>query len=252
MIINCIAVDDEPAALSLMASYISQTPFLQVHGKFNNAIDALREIHNNTDLQLIFLDIRMPDLNGIELARIIEQSDKKSNLRVIFTTAYDQYALDGFKVDALDYLIKPFSFVDFSKAAAKAYNYFVMLEHSQQALAKPEMVTDNIKPYIYLKVEHQLVKIDVDDILYIEGLKDYVKVFRKNADKPILTLTSLKKLQEKLPASQFLRLHRSFIVAVAAIKTATKTSVQIADTTIYVSEQFKAEFHEFLNKWVLW
>jgi DNA-binding LytR/AlgR family response regulator len=220
-------------------------------GLFTSAIDALREIHANTELQLIFLDIRMPDLNGVELAHIIEQSDKKRKLKVIFTTAYDQYALEGFKVEALDYLIKAFSFVDFSKAAAKAYNYFVMLEHSHQVLAKKTEAPENLKPYLYVKIEHQLVKINIDDILYIEGLKDYVKVYLKKSDKPLLTLTSLKKLQEKLPASQFLRLHRSFIVATAAIKTATKTSVQVGDTTLYVSEQFKDDFNDFLNKWVL-
>lgn len=251
MIINCIAVDDEPAALSLVVSYIKQTPFLQLSGQFTNAVDALREVHANRGLQLIFLDIRMPDLNGVELAHIIEQSDKKRNLRIIFTTAYDQYALEGFKVDALDYLLKPFNFVDFSKSAAKAYNYFVMLDHSQHVLTQKEEPKENINPYIYVKIEHQLVKIDIEHILYIEGLKDYVKVYLKNTEKPLLTLTSLKKLQEKLPASQFLRLHRSFIVAAAAIKTATKTSVQIGNTTIYVSEQFKEAFNDFLNKWVL-
>lgn len=251
MIINCIAVDDEPAALNLIVSYIRQTPFLQLAGQFTNAIDALREIHTNDALQLVFLDIRMPDLNGVELAHIIEQSDRKRSLRVIFTTAYDQYALEGFKVDALDYLIKPFSFVDFSKGAAKAYNYFVMLEHSQHVLTKKEEVQENTNPYIYVKIEHQLVKIDIDHVLYIEGLKDYVKIYLKNTDKPLLTLTSLKKLQEKLPAGQFLRLHRSYIIATGAIKSATKTSVQIGDTTIYVSEQFKETFNEFLNKWVL-
>jgi two-component system response regulator LytT len=251
MIINCIAVDDEPAALSLIVSYIKQTPFLHLSGQFNNAIEALRAIHSDSSLQLIFLDIRMPDLNGVELAHIIEQSDKKRDLRVIFTTAYDQYALEGFRVDALDYLIKPFSFVDFSKAAAKAYNYFVMLEHSQHALTRKEDLPEISNPYIYVKIEHQLVKIDIGDILYIEGLKDYVKLFLKNSDKPLLTLTSLKKLQEKLPASQFLRLHRSYIVSTGAIKSATKTSVQIGDTTIYVSEQYKEDFNDFLNKWVL-
>ncbi|WP_158829811.1 LytR/AlgR family response regulator transcription factor [Mucilaginibacter lacusdianchii] len=251
MSINCIAVDDEPAALDLVVSYITQTSYLNLVGRYNNAIAALAEIHQNPQLNLVFLDIRMADLNGIELARIIGQSDKKNSLRIIFTTAYDQYALDGFKVDAMDYLVKPFSFVDFSRAAEKAKNYFAMFENSLQAAGMETKPAQQGRPYIYLKVEHQLVKIDVDDILYIEGLKDYVKVFLKSMDKPLLTLTSLKRLQEKLPPEMFLRLHRSFIVAAGAIKSATKTSVLVGQTTIAVSEQFKEDFNNFLSKWVL-
>ncbi|GAB3921294.1 LytR/AlgR family response regulator transcription factor [Mucilaginibacter myungsuensis] len=251
MSINCIAVDDEPAALDLISSYIEQTPYLNLIGRYNNAIAALQEVHQSPQLQLIFLDIRMADLSGIELARIISQSDKKKNLRIIFTTAYDQYAIDGFKVDALDYLVKPFNYVDFSKAAEKARDYFFMYENSLQAGSNEFKPILEQRPYIYLKVEHQLVKVDVEDILYIEGLKDYVKVFLRSTDKPLLTLTSLKRLQEKLPVDMFLRLHRSFIVATAAIKSATKTSVQVGTTTIAVSEQFKEDFNAFLNKWVL-
>ncbi|EDM37950.1 two-component response regulator [Pedobacter sp. BAL39] len=251
MTINCIAVDDEPAALNLVSSYIRQTPFLQLNARFNNALDALKHIHANPALQLIFLDIRMADLNGVELARIIEQSDKRKGLRVIFTTAYDQYALEGFRVDALDYMVKPFSFVDFSKAASKAYDYFVMLEGNQYAPERNIPQVDEGKQYVYVKIEHQLVKVEIDDILYIEGLKDYVKIYLRETEKPLLTLTSLKKLQEKLPANQFLRLHRSFIISTSAIKSATKTSVLIGDTTIHVSEQFKESFNDFLSKWVL-
>lgn len=246
MQINCIAVDDEPAALNLITNYINQTPFLSLMTRFNNAIDALKYVHENQDLQLIFLDIRMADLSGVELARIIEQSDRRKNLRVIFTTAYDHYALDGFRVDAIDYLLKPFNFVDFSRAATKAHEYFVMLNGTQQPVA---VVT--APQFLYLKVEHQLHKVDIDDILYIEGLKDYVKLYLKNEEKPILTLMSLKKLEEKLPAELFLRLHRSFIVSKAAIKSATKTSVQIGAETIYVSDQFKDNFSQFLKQWVL-
>lgn len=251
MIINCIAVDDEPAALTLVSSYISQTPYLELVAKFNNALDALKHIHANPGLQLIFLDIRMADLNGVELARIIEQSDKRKSIRVIFTTAYDQYALEGFRVDALDYLVKPFSFVDFSKAAAKALDYFTMVEGAQNQPERATQQIDETKQYVYVKVEHQLVKVEIEEILYIESLKDYVKIYLRQVERPLLTLTSLKKLQEKLPVNQFIRLHRSFIVSTSAIKSATKTSVLVGDTTIYVSEQFKESFNEFLSKWVL-
>ena len=249
MKINCIAVDDEPFALSLISSYIEQTPFLNLIDRYTNGIEALKGLHEQPAIQLIFLDIRMTDLSGIELARIIEQTGRKKNVRIIFTTAYDQYALEGFKVDALDYLLKPFNFVDFSRAATKAYDYFIMLEHSLNPVNTGVVTGQPEKNYLYLKVDYQLVKVDTADILYIEGLKDYVKLFLKNQDKPLLTLTSLKSLEEKLPAVAFLRIHRSFIVGVDQIKSVTKNSVQIGQTTIPVTDQYKDGFTELLKKW---
>lgn len=249
MKINCIAVDDEPFALSLITSYIKQTPFLHLIGEYTNGVDALKAIHEQPEIQLIFLDIRMADLSGIELARIVEQTGKKKNLRIIFTTAYDQYAVEGFKVDALDYLLKPFNFVDFSKAATRAYDYFIMLEHSLNPASTLNNARQPEKNYLYLKVDYQLVKIDTGDILYIEGLKDYVKLFLKSQDKPLLTLTSLKGLEEKLSGLSFLRIHRSFIVAVEQIKSVTKNSVQIGNTTIPVTDQYKDGFTALLKKW---
>jgi two-component system, LytTR family, response regulator LytT len=250
MKINCIAVDDEPFALSLISSYIEKTPFLNLIDRYTNGIEALKAIHEQPAIQLLFLDIRMTDLSGIELARIIEQTGRKKNVRIIFTTAYDQYALEGFKVDALDYLLKPFNFVDFSRAATKAYDYFIMLEHSLNPVNTGVVTGQPEKNYLYLKVDYQLVKVDTADILYIEGLKDYVKLFLKNQDKPLLTLTSLKSLEEKLPAVAFLRIHRSFIVGVDQIKSVTKNSVQIGQTSIPVTDQYKDGFTELLKKWL--
>ncbi|NCD70967.1 LytR/AlgR family response regulator transcription factor [Mucilaginibacter agri] len=249
MKIKAIAVDDEPHALKLVESYIEQTPFLNLEGSYTNAMDALKAIHDRPDLQLIFLDIRMVDLSGVELARIIEQTGKKKTLRIIFTTAYDHYALEGFKVDALDYLLKPFSFVDFSKAATKAYDYFIMLQNSINNVVAITPAEKTDKNYIYLKVDYQLVKVNVAEILYIEGLKDYVKIFLFTQEKPLLTLTSLKNLEEKLPEKAFLRIHRSFIIAREAVKSVTKNSVQIASTTIHVTEQYKEVFSTFLKDW---
>ena len=251
MIINCIAVDDEPIALNLIASYIAQTPFLKLTAKCLSAVEALKVIHTEPDIQLIFLDIRMADLSGMELAKILEASLRRKSLRVIFTTAYDQYALESYQVDALDYLLKPFNFVDFSRAAAKALDYFDGLEHGGGNVVVPVNKVDlPQKDYIYLKVEYQVVKIDLNDILYIEGLKDYVKVYLTNEPKPILSLSSLKALEEKLPADKFLRLHRSFIVSLNQIKAVTKNAVQIRETTIYVSEQYKEIFSKFQSKWI--
>lgn len=250
MRINCIAVDDEPVALKLITSYIGQTPFLNLTGTFTNAVDALKATHEQPELQLLFLDIRMADLSGIELARIIEQSGRKKTLRVIFTTAYDQYALEGFKVDALDYLLKPFSFVDFTKSAAKAYDYFGILEGSTDETRVISTKKSAERNYIYLKVDYQLVKIQISDILYIEGLKDYVKIFLKNQDKPLLTLMSLKSLEEKLSPSGFIRIHRSFIVAGSAVTAIAKNTLQIGSLTIPVTEQYKQAFNDFTKDWV--
>jgi two-component system, LytTR family, response regulator LytT len=249
MILKCIAVDDEPLALQIIVSYIEQTPSLSLVGQFSNAIEALKAIHEQ-DIDLLFLDIRMPDINGIELAKIVEQYRVKGNLRIIFTTAFDQYALDGYKVDALDYLLKPFSFVDFSKSAAKALGYFELIRN-------PEQVVQQINPsipetevsYIYLKFEYQLVRIAVNDIIYIESMKDYVKVFRLSEDKPLLSLTSMKSLEEKLPENKFMRIHRSFIVSLDKIKSATKNSVQIDKVTIAVTDQYKDNFMKFFQDW---
>ncbi|MXV53145.1 response regulator [Pedobacter sp. HMF7647] len=249
MRINCIAVDDEPVALNLVRSYIEQTSFLNLKATYTNAIDALKAIHEQKDIQLIFLDIRMADLSGVELAKIIEQSERKKSLRIIFTTAYDQYALEGFKVDALDYLLKPFSFVDFTKSAGKAYDYFQLLNSSNTSGDIAPSRRRAERSYIYLKVDYQLVKISTEDILYIEGLKDYVKLFLKNQEKPLLTLTSLKNLEEKLSPAGFLRIHRSYIVSRDAVKSVTKNTVQIGETTIPVTEQFKDAFTEFLKEW---
>jgi two-component system response regulator LytT len=249
MILNCIAVDDEPIALDLIASYIAQTPFLKLVERCPSAVVALKVIHEYPEVQLIFLDIRMADLSGIELAKIIEQSAGKKNLRIIFTTAYDQYALESYKVAALDYLLKPFNYVDFSRAAAKALDYFAMLQNNRPLSQALPAAAPAEKEYIYLKVEYQLVKVNIRDILYIEGLKDYVKVYLQHQTKPILTLISLKTLEEKLPAARFLRLHRSLIVSLDHVKAVTKNSVQVGETHIPVTEQYKEVFQKFTDKW---
>lgn len=250
MIIKCIAVDDEPIALNLVASYIEQTPFLQLVDKCTSAIAALRILQENPDIQLLFLDIRMADLSGMELAKIIDQGTSRKDRRIIFTTAYDQYALEGYKVGALDYLLKPFNFADFSRAAAKAFEYFSMFEEQRISLVVQTAGNQAEKNYIYLKVEYQLVKVDTDRILYIEGLKDYVKVYLDNETKPILTLTSLKNLEEKLPPQKFKRLHRSYIVGLDKVKAVTKNSLQVAGITVHVSEQYRDVFADFLRGWV--
>ena len=248
MTLNCIAVDDEPLALGLVCKFIEQTPFLNLVGRYSGAVDALKALHQQK-IDLIFLDIQMPDLNGIELARVL---GKGADIpRVIFTTAYNQFALEGYKVDAVDYLLKPFNYEEFLRAAQKALNYHELLNRyntpSPAALAVEEVADDN---YLFLKVEYQLVRIALDDILYIEGLKDYVKVHLRDVEKAILSLTSLKALEEKLPSKKFMRIHRSFIVSLDKVKSMTKNAVQIGKMNITVGDQYKEAFGHFLNKWV--
>jgi two-component system response regulator LytT len=254
MTLSCIAVDDEPLALGLVTSFIQQTPFLNLVGKFSSAVEALKAVHSQK-IDVIFLDIQMPDLNGIELARVIDNS-KSIKPRIIFTTAYNQFALDGYKVDALDYLLKPFNYEEFLHAATKALNYAELVERSNTpaapaAVTAPPLAEERIEDeYLFLKVEYQLVRIALNDILYIEGLKDYVKVWLKSAEKPILSLTSLKSLEEKLPPKKFMRVHRSFIVSLDKINSISRNALQIGKVNITVGDQYKDAFNQFLSKWV--
>lgn len=237
--LTCIAIDDEPLALGLVSTFIGQTPFLNLKGKFSSAVEALISI-NAGDIDVIFLDIQMPDLNGIELARVLEARANKP--RVIFTTAYNQFALEGYKVEAIDYLLKPFNYEEFLKASQKALNY-------KQLVNKPAVAADAEDEYLFLKVEYQLVRVALADILYIEGLKDYVKVWLVTGGKPILSLTSLKSLEEKLPDHKFMRVHRSFIISLDQVNSITRGTVHIGGINIHVGEQYKGVFNQFISKW---
>ena len=246
MILNCIAVDDEPLALSLVCKFIEQTPFLNLLGRYPSAVEALKAIHSQK-IDLIYLDIQMPDLNGIELARVIGKGAETP--RIIFTTAFEQFSLEGYKVDALDYLLKPFNYEEFLRTATKAHSYYELINRNVPAsvAADPQNTDDQ---YLFLKVEYQWVRIALDDILYIEGLKDYVKVHLKDAGKGVLSLTSLKDLEEKLPSRKFMRVHRSFIIALDKITSMTKNSLQIGKKTITVGDQYKSAFNQFVGKWI--
>jgi len=245
MTLNCIAVDDEPLALGLVCKFIEQTPFLKLVGRYSSAVDALKVIHSQK-IDLIYLDIQMPDLNGIELARVINRGPESP--RIIFTTAFAQFGLEGYKVDALDYLLKPFNYEEFLRTAAKAHAYYELINRAPATVAVESEHADD--QYLFLKVEYQLVRIALDDILYIEGLKDYVKVHLKNSEKAVLSLTSLKALDEKLSPKKFMRVHRSFIVALDKITTMTKNSLQIGKVNISVGSQYKEAFGEFVAKWM--
>lgn len=245
MKIKCIAVDDEPLALDLVAKFIDQTSFLVLEEKFDNAIQALGYLNQN-EIDLIFLDIQMPDLSGMELARILDGKKSEKKPRIIFTTAYNQFAIEGYKVDALDYLLKPFSYEEFLKAATKAYQYY----DSQSNQTNDKKDNQKAQDYIFLKVEYQLVKVLLKEITHIEAYKDYVKVHLKGKPNPLLSLMSMKNMEEILPHENFMRIHRSFIINLDHIDSVSRNIVHIGNHQISVSDNYKDSFLEFINKWL--
>lgn len=231
--LNCLIVDDEPLALDLMESYVNKTPFLQLAGRCNSAIAAMEAIRT-TPVDLIFLDIQMPELNGLEFSKMISDTTK-----IIFTTAFQQYALDGFKVNALDYLLKPISYQEFLQAANKALKWFELIRGQSQPEAPDS---------IFIKTEYKLMQIFLNEILYVEGLKDYVKIYLDNGAEPILSLMSMKSVEERLPSGKFMRVHRSFIVQLDKIKTIERNRIVFGKAHIPISDSYKEQFTEFLSK----
>ncbi len=233
--LSCMIVDDEPMALNLVESYVEKTPFLKLKKKCSSAIDALQYIKTET-VDVLFLDIQMPDLTGLEFSKMLPK-----HTRVIFTTAFDEYALEGFKVEALDYLLKPFDYAEFLSAANKALEWFTLVKGNSQT-----SVSDK-KEFLFVKSEYKQVRIKLSDVLYFEGLKDYIKIWLKDNPKAILTLMSLKSLEEELPQSEFMRVHRSFIVSLKNIEVIERSQIIINKQRITVSEQYRPKFLEYIN-----
>ena len=231
MILNCWIVDDEPLALSLLESYVERTPFLCLTGKYSNALSAMKKIASEK-VDLLFLDIQMPEVNGMEFARIIG-----SHTRIIFTTAFSEYALEGYKVSAIDYLLKPFSFTDFHTAAKKALTWFEMIDQKPAAEHRQEKIG------LFVKSEYKLIHLLYEDLLYIEGLKDYVKIYTEHEAKPILSLMSLKSLEEELPVDRFMRVHRSYIIHKNKITSINKNRIIIAKKQIPIGETYRRQFN---------
>jgi len=241
-VIRCAVVDDEPLALGLMASYVKKTPFLELVGSYSSAVQAMQELHDHP-VDLLFLDIQMPELNGLDYSRMVP-----STTRVIFTTAFNQYALDGFRVNALDYLLKPISYPDFLQAANKAQDWFNLVNKSQQAEQPEKAEKKEEIQSIFVKSEYKLIQIELKNILYIEGLKDYVKIFEENSTKPILSLMSMKSLEEMLPADRFMRVHRSYIVQKEKIRIIEHNRIVFGNTYIPIGDSYKQTFQDFLDK----
>lgn len=235
MAINCIAIDDEPLALKQMVSYIEKTPMLNLVASCSSAFEALKVLESN-DVALMFVDINMPDLSGLDFVKSLDQKPA-----VIFTTAYSEYAIDGFKVDAIDYLLKPIGYHDFLKAANKASKLL------KQELASGDIMQSN-EQYLFIKSAHKIIRVDHSNIKYIESMREYVRLHLSN-EKPIMTLISMKKMEDSLPKDNFMRVHRSYIVNLRQITTIERNRI-IFDENVYipVSDQYKAKFQEYLNK----
>jgi DNA-binding LytR/AlgR family response regulator len=235
MIINCLAVDDEPLALKQIGIYIKKTPFLELVAVCNNAFDAMGYLKAK-QVDLMFVDINMPDLSGMDFVKSL--SEKPS---VIFTTAYSEYAIEGFRVDATDYLLKPIGYNDFLKAVNKV-KYMFELKSARSETIK------TARDHLFVKSEYRLVRIDLSEIKYIESMHEYVRIHLIN-DKPVMTLLSMKSIEEQLPPERFLRVHRSFIVNIDRIKVVERYRI-IFDNNVYipVSDQYKPRFQEFINK----
>ena len=224
-------------ALSLIVDYIERTPFLHLAGRCGDAYQALERLEEER-VDLIFLDVHMPGMSGVNLARTLEPGP-----RVIFTTAYEEYALQGFQVDALDYLLKPISYEEFLKSAYKAKANAELVARASLAPLRSEPAEENC---LFVKSEYSLVRISLDDILYIEGFKDYVKIY--TPERAILSLLSLKALDEKLPAHRFMRVHRSYIVALDKISTISNNHIIFNKVNIPVGNQYKDAFYGFIHQ----
>jgi DNA-binding LytR/AlgR family response regulator len=234
MIIKCLALDDEPLALEKMSNYINKTPFLELVGLCRSGFEAIDYL-SKQKVDLMFADINMPDVNGLDFVRSLHQKPQ-----IIFTTAFSEYAFEGFQVNALDYLLKPIGYNEFLKAANKARNYF------ETVLSKPaKEVCD--REYLFVKSDYKIVRISFDDIVYIEGMREYVRIHLVNG-KTIMPLISLSVLEEQLPSDKFMRVHRSYIVNLQKITIIDHSRI-VFDGKVYipVSEQYKEFFQKFLS-----
>ncbi|MDX2302937.1 MAG: LytTR family DNA-binding domain-containing protein [Microscillaceae bacterium] len=239
MTLHCIAIDDEPLALNLIQKFVSRIPYLKLQGLFEGAYEALNLLKQE-QIDLIFLDVNMPDINGVQFLRNLNHPPM-----VIFTTAYDKYALDGYELNALDYLLKPFSFDRFLKAVDKAYSFKALKEANKPVLpTTAEAPKSDNSEYIFVKSEHNLVKIRLSEILYIESLKDYVKIFLEGKRHPLLTLHNLKSIFQLLDPNQFIRVHRSFIVSIDKIDAVRKKRILICEREIPLGELYLEDFQK--------
>jgi two-component system, LytTR family, response regulator len=234
--IRCLVVDDEPLALDILEDYIAKVPFLELVKTTTSAIEGLSLVQNN-GIDLVFLDVQMPELTGLQFLKIMN-----GKCDVILTTAYSEYALEGYELDVIDYLLKPIAFDRFYKAAQKV----LQQRQSSTPLPLPESLSANTPHnFIFVKTEHKIQKIYLDDILYIEGLKDYISIFTKS--ERIITLQNMKKMEDVLPSGTFVRVHKSYIVALDKIDSIERSRIQIGDKIIPVGDTYREYFFKLVD-----
>lgn len=234
---RCLIIDDEPLALELLEDNIKQVEYLQLAGSCRNAAQAM-QILQEQNIDLIFCDIQMPGISGLQLVKSLAKKPL-----VIFVTAYEQFAIDGFELDVVDYLLKPVSFERFLKACNKAHALFELNKKQPEPTA-----TDKPRKYLFVYADYNLIKVSHDDITYIEGLKDYVKLYATNLPKPILSRITIKALEEQLPADQFFRVHKSYIVNLDHLHSIRKGRIKIGDAEIPYSENYKDAISRMTGK----
>jgi two-component system LytT family response regulator len=234
MSLKCIALDDEPLALELLEDNINRVPFLQLQASFTNPVKAIEFINTN-EVDVVFLDIQMPGLTGLQLIKSLSKTPL-----FILVTAYDNFALAGFDLDVVDYLLKPVSFDRFLKACNKANEIFI-------SKASKNISVDTAPSYFFVQADYKQIKVEFDDILFFEGLKDYVKIHLAKGAKPIVTRMSMKTLEDLLPVAKFLRIHKSYIISKKAIASVQKNIVQITEHELPVGELYKEQLQSFIN-----
>ena len=238
--LRCFVVDDEPLAVKMLENFIARTPFLELVASFTDPVLALSEMRTQAP-DLVFLDIQMPDLSGMELSRMVP-----TGTRIIFTTAFKQYAFESYEVSALDFLLKPIRYQKFLEAAEKAREWFTLKE---AATAAPTAPVSEAKTSTFFKVDGALRKVEYDDILFVEGMKDYVMVFLASQKQPLVTHVTMKGMEEMLPAGQFMRIHRSFIVALDKVASVSGTGdVKVGDRLLHVSDAYREAFDAYLRE----
>lgn len=239
--IKCIIVDDEPLAVKQLEGYVNRIPYLTCVKSCHSAAEAVGAI-NEGGVDAMFVDINMPDVNGVELVRSLD-----SMPLVVFTTAYSEYAIEGFRVDAVDYLLKPIGFEDFLKAANKLYEFYCMRNGARPAVADDEAGVQH--DCLFVKSDYRVLRVPIDSIKYIESMSEYVRIYVEGNPKPIISLLSMKKIEENLPSSSFMRVHRSYLVNLNRIKEVSRMRI-VYDNDVYVpiGEMYKENFFAYIEK----
>ena len=240
--IKCIAIDDEPLALKQITTYLSKVPFFEVSGSCQSAIEAMQTL-SETKADVIFIDINMPDLNGLDFVRSLQDPPI-----IIFTTAYQEYALDGYKADALDYLLKPFGMTDILRVAGKVKRQYELL-HPSVSQSSAATTDNTLDDALFLKTEYKVVRIRISDIIMVEGMSEYLRIHLHAQDKPVIVLLSMKKMEERLAGHRFMRIHKSWIINLDHILELNKSRVVLDnDAYVPIGDSYREKLHDYVAR----